>query len=611
MEVILMKQKVKQKAKNQTGFSLMELVVSIAIFVILVSAVLGSVAVLTQSVKLAREKTVLTSLATNYLEIVKNMPYSRVGTINGNPPGQLADFTNAILEKIEATNYKIFYEVTYIDDPSDGTILLGTDSEPNDYKQVKMSILNEATNQTTDFLTTVVPKGLEGLVNAGALYIKVFDFQGQPISGANIHIESPTTTPTIILDRLSNSNGEWVEVGLPAIVNNYRIVVTKEGYSTDRTYPVSAENPNPIKPDATIVDGTITQVNFAIDLLANLTVNTQNQLCQSISGVGLNVKGAKLLGIVPDVFKYNQNFTSSGGQIILSNIEWDTYTPSLLSGQSLIIYGTSPIQKIDVLPGSSQTFTMILGPNSTANSFLVIVKDSATGVALEGANVHLQKGGNVPQDYYGITGGSIWLQNDWTGGAGVVNWSTSTPDRYYQDDGNIDINSIPTGIRLLKVTGNYVLNGWLESSGFNSGSSVTNYTTLVWEPTSQPANTELKFQIASNNDNLTWQYIGPDGTSGTYYTVSGSSINSIHDNDRYIRYKAFLSTTDDKQTPILTSVNINYVSGCFTPGQVIFTDLTSSLNYSLDVSLSGYQIETINNFEINGVKTVEVQLIKQ
>ncbi len=606
-----MKQKVKQKAKNQTGFSLMELVVSIAIFVILVSAVLGSVAVLTQSVKLAREKTVLTSLATNYLEIVKNMPYSRVGTINGNPPGQLADFTNAILEKIEATNYKIFYEVTYIDDPSDGTILLGTDSEPNDYKQVKMSILNEATNQTTDFLTTVVPKGLEGLVNAGALYIKVFDFQGQPISGANIHIESPTTTPTIILDRLSNSNGEWVEVGLPAIVNNYRIVVTKEGYSTDRTYPVSAENPNPIKPDATIVDGTITQVNFAIDLLANLTVNTQNQLCQSISGVGLNVKGAKLLGIVPDVFKYNQNFTSSGGQIILSNIEWDTYTPSLLSGQSLIIYGTSPIQKIDVLPGSSQTFTMILGPNSTANSFLVIVKDSATGVALEGANVHLQKGGNVPQDYYGITGGSIWLQNDWTGGAGVVNWSTSTPDRYYQDDGNIDINSIPTGIRLLKVTGNYVLNGWLESSGFNSGSSVTNYTTLVWEPTSQPANTELKFQIASNNDNLTWQYIGPDGTSGTYYTVSGSSINSIHDNDRYIRYKAFLSTTDDKQTPILTSVNINYVSGCFTPGQVIFTDLTSSLNYSLDVSLSGYQIETINNFEINGVKTVEVQLIKQ
>jgi hypothetical protein len=63
------------------------------------------------------------------------------------------------------------------------------------------------------------------------------------------------------------------------------------------------------------------------------------------------------------------------GQIALTNIEWDTYTPTLLANQNLVDRGTSPIQKIDVLPGSSQTFTMILSPNSTANSLLVIVKN--------------------------------------------------------------------------------------------------------------------------------------------------------------------------------------------------------------------------------------------
>ncbi|PIR96029.1 MAG: hypothetical protein COT92_03260 [Candidatus Doudnabacteria bacterium CG10_big_fil_rev_8_21_14_0_10_42_18] len=600
----------KHKENSQKGFSIVELIITVAIFTILAAGVLGSFLALSQSVKKAREKTVLSSLATNYLEIVRNMPYSQVGTLSGNPPGNLPDFTNAIVEDIEAFNYKIYYEVTYIDDPADGTIILGTDFEPNDYKQVKMSILNTATNQTTHFLTTVVPQGLEGLNNAGAILVKVFNAQGQPVEGAGIHIEHPTSSPTIILDRQSNADGQWVEVGLPAAINNYRIVVTKAGYSTDQTYPLTLENPNPINPDVTVVDGTVTEVVFQIDLLADLTILTQDSFCQPLSGVDVNVRGSRLIGSLPDIFKYDQNHISSAGQIVLGDIEWDTYTPTLLTN-SLIVYGTSPIQKIDVLPGADQIFTMILGTNSTANSLLVVVKDGATGSALEGAAVHLRKGGSTPQDYYGVTGGSVWLQDDWTGGSGSENFSTSTPDRYFQDDGNIDINSVPTGVRLKKVTGRYLSSGWLESSTFDTGSSITNYTTLTWQPDSQVANTELKFQIASNNDGATWDYVGPDGTASTYYSVSGTSIAPVHDNDRYVRYKVFLSTVDDKKTPILTSLNVNYVSGCFTPGQTIFTDLTAGNNYELDVSLSGYLTEVEPSLNIVGNYLIEILLTPQ
>ena len=599
--------------KFSYGFTLLEALMSMAIFVIIALGVIGAYAALTSSVKVAREKTILATLADNYMEIVKNMPYSQVGTIFGSPNGPLADFSNSITTKIESYIYRIYYEVTFVDDPADG--VAPTDTEAADYKQVKMHITNTVNGKVTSFVTNVVPKGLEGTLNAGALMINVINSTGQPVANANIHIESTTTAPTIILDRTSNSSGQLIEVGLAAKTNGYRIVVSKPGYSIDTTYPITVSNPNPIKPDATIIDGQVTQITFTIDLLSNLTIRTLDSFCQNLSGVNVNVRGAKLIGSLPDVYKFNNNYSSVNGSIDLPNIEWDTYTPTLLTGQSWVLRGTSPIQKIDVLPGTSQVFTMILGTNTTAYSLLVIVKDAATGAPLEGATVDLQKGGSEPlpfgqgaveQSYNGVTGGSVWIQSDWTLGGGQANWSSSTPDRYYQDDANIDINSVPTGVRLKKITGDHVPSGWLESSTFDTGTAATSYTTFVWEPLSQSVQTEVKFQLAANNDNTTWDYIGPDGTNATYYITPGSSISSALNGNRYIRYKMFLSTANDKKTPVVTSLGINYVSGCFTPGQVWFPDLTSGQNYHLGVSMAGYTDFLLNSFEISGNHTLEV-----
>jgi prepilin-type N-terminal cleavage/methylation domain-containing protein len=586
------------------GFTLIETAVAVLIFAILLVGVVSLFSVLSRSVKAVREQTVITTLASNYLEIARNMPYGDIGTVNGNPAGALADETNPVVEIMEGTTYNIFYEVTYIDDAADGTALLGTDPAPSDYKQLKMFIRNTATSVVRSFLTTATPQGLEGMSGAGALVITVFNAEGEPVPNASVSIQNTIVNPQIFLNRTTNAQGQWVEVGLPPSINGYHIVVTKNGYSSDQTYPITVQNPNPIKPDATITVGQITAVSFSIDLLSNLTIRTLNKFCQSLSGVGVNVLGSKLIGVNPEVHKYNQNLTSSGGQIAMNNIEWDTYTPTLLTGQNLMVLGTSPIQKITVLPGTSQTFTMILDTQST-NSLLVVVKDAATGAALEGATVHLRLGGSTPQDYYGTTGGSVWVQKSWKGGSGQADFVNVT--RYFSDDGNIDINSNPTGVRLRKVSGRYMASGQLISSTFDTGAA-SNFTTLTWQPTSQNPATTLKFQLASNNDNATWDFVGPDGTSGTYYTVSGSNIAPVHDGDRYMRYKVFESTTDTRYTPVLTSMNINYVSGCFTPGQVSFGSLTAGNNYDLDVSLAGYQTTTINNLSIFGNQSIEVLL---
>jgi prepilin-type N-terminal cleavage/methylation domain-containing protein len=589
--------------KTQLGFTLIEVVVGIGIFAIILAGVFGSFNVLTRTTRAAREATILSSLSAQYLEVVRNMPYTNIGTENGNPNGVLADSTNPITQTIEGSVYKMYYEVTYMDDPADGTILLGTDSAPDDYKQVKLSIKNQTTSKVTDFLTNVSPKGLEGLNNAGALFLRAIDANGQPVAGANFHIQSLSLTPAIILDRASDATGTWIEVALPASVNGYRITTTKSGYSTDATVAISGGNPNPTKPDATVVNGQVTQVSFAIDLLANLTLKTVDQTCQPISGVNMNLLGAKLIGTTPNVYKYNQNYSSSSGQVALNNIEWDTYTPTLLTGQPYTVYGTSPIQQISVLPAASQTFTLVLGPAST-NSILVIVKDSATGTALEGASVHLHKTSSNT-DWNAVTGGSIWQQTDWTGGAGQANWTNQT--KYSNDDNNIATGGTPTAVRLASAGSTYVGSGTLESSTFDTG-AVSNFTTITWQPTSQNASTTLKFQIATNNDNTTWNYKGPDGTAGTYYTVSGTNISTVHDTDRYVRYKAFLSTTDSTFTPVLTSIGINYVAGCFTPGQSIFTNLTAASDYSVDVSLSGYTTKSLSSLNINGNQVITVLL---
>ena len=577
--------KIFTKILGARGVTLVEVVICVAIFTVLSVSIYGVFTSIINGIVYYRQTTIISSLADQYLETMRNMSYSQIGTMKGNPHGVLADLPDPISTTVDGIQYQIYYAISYVDDPSDGTILAGTDPYPDDYKQVKLYIKNVSTGVTSNFITNVVPKGLEGLTSGGALSIQVINAVGQPVSGATIQIKNTSISPNINVTRTADANGKWIEVGLPDSSNNYNVTVTKSGYSTDQTYPISAQNPNPTKPDATISNGQVTAVSFAIDQLGNLVFNTLNAECAPIPGVGLEIRGSKLIGTSPNIFKFDNSYTSnSNGQAALNNIEWDTYTPAL-TGNSYMIYGSSPIQQVSILPNTNQNFNLILG-SATANSLLVLVKDSSTNNSIQGAEVDLHSGSNITTEY---TGGSIWTQQSWAGGSGQTDFNDNT--KYYQDDGSISNNIIPLGLRLIKNGNFYVSSGSLESSSFDTGTTSTTYTTLTWQPTSQDPSTTVKFQIAANNDDTTWNYIGPDGTNQTYYATPGTTISSLN-NKRYVRYKAYLSTTDTSKTPVLTSVNVNYVSGCSSPGQTMFSSLQAGSAYSVIVSLSGYQTFT-------------------
>lgn len=104
--------------------------------------------------------------------------------------------------------------------------------------------------------------------------------------------------------------------------------------------------------------------------------------------------------------------------------------------------------------------------------------------------------------------------------------------------------------------GQYNPYGTYESDSHDCGAGST-FGSFVWDAT-VPAGSELQFQIATNNDNSNWNFIGPDGTNDTYYETSGTLIWAGHNGDRYVKYKAYFDRTSTLLSPQLKSVSILY-----------------------------------------------------
>jgi hypothetical protein len=70
----------------------------------------------------------------------------------------------------------------------------------------------------------------------------------------------------------------------------------------------------------------------------------------------------------------------------------------------------------------------------------------------------------------------------------------------------------------------------------------------------------VRFQVAVNDDGNTWEYVGPDGTSLTFYDeVTGGNLYSGY-SGKYLRYKAYFTTPYAGNTPKLHEVSITYIT---------------------------------------------------
>jgi hypothetical protein len=229
---------------------------------------------------------------------------------------------------------------------------------------------------------------------------------------------------------------------------------------------------------------------------------------------------------------------------------------------------------------------LVLAPKDS-RTLLVTVKDQAD-LPISDATVTLERTGT---ELTLTTGRGAFRQTDWSGGGGQNNFAD--PTMYSSSDGNIEVLSPAGDLKLKQFSGEYVSSGELISSTFDAATT-SNFYNIVWQPEDQPAAAgadSVQIQLAANNDNATWNFKGPTGTSGSWYTTSNQNIHESISGNRYIRYKVRLNTASSTVTPNISNLAVTFTSFCAPPGQVVFTSLTSG-TYNLTVSKDGYETDT-------------------
>lgn len=130
-------------------------------------------------------------------------------------------------------------------------------------------------------------------------------------------------------------------------------------------------------------------------------------------------------------------------------------------------------------------------------------------------------------------------------------WVTSGGRDYYFDD------------IVVRNLGDYFSPGTMESIVLDTGTT-SNFGEISWSA-DVPEYTTLQLQIRTAAtailiDDAPW--CGPDSCEPVddYYQTdsTGEVINPVHDGDRFIQYRAILTTTDTDLSPVLREVNISY-----------------------------------------------------
>ena len=565
-----------RQSKHNSGFTLIELLISTTLFAVIGTSTYFAFQNVLEAISRSQVRSDAISLIKGEIETVRNMPYVDVGIEGGYPAGKLlADKTLAF----SGNSFRLNTYVRNIDDPYDGTLGgMPNDTAPADYKIVEYQI--ECTTcgpfVPIAMTTTVSAKGLESASTNGSLFITVSDASGNPVPGASVHVVNSKLSPTITIDDITNTEGMLQLVDIPPSVTGYEITVTKAGYSTDKTYDLTLPgNPNPLKPHATVATQQVTSVSFFIDRVGTINVAVKDNQCAPIPGLGFSLSGTKLVWTGPDVLNYPATTftTDTAGEKTISNLEWDSYT--IASIGALEFTGTVPFVPFTLNPGVTMDVALLFEPK-TIKSLLVTVVDDVNQ-PVDGASIQLVKTGAYDQTLY--TARRTIGQTDW-GGAD-----------YAVQSGGVGYDSPTTELQAHASGSGTTSTEWVVSNTYDMGTNSITYYHLRFDAQLQPAHPSpdaVRIQIATNNDNATWNFVGPDGTDSSYFTTSNAVLPTVLDGKRYLRYKIDFYLDGETTVTSFKDIAIDFSSSCTPTGQALFNALGPG-TYSMTINKAGFQ----------------------
>lgn len=251
--------------RREAGYTLVELLVVMTVLAVLSLGTFTLFISLLHSAVVAGRQAVASTLATNQMEYLKSLPYDNLAVAGGaiispkTVPG-------TITKKVNGQTYTIVTNITYVDDAYDGcgsypNVTLkqkycrsypppagapATDSNPGDYRDVNVSVKDTSGVYLASVDSHIAALVAETASNTGALFVKVVDDSGTPVSGATVTTTNSFVSPAVNASDTSDSNGIVIFYDLPPSTTNYRyqISAANTGYSSLTTIvPVSTLTP--------------------------------------------------------------------------------------------------------------------------------------------------------------------------------------------------------------------------------------------------------------------------------------------------------------------------------------------------------------------------------
>lgn len=365
--------------KKSSGEIYIGVIIAMGIFLMLSQAIVFLSGAAYELIGFNRARVNAQLIASQKIELLRNLPFNNVGTVGGIPAGPLEQDETITQNGLP---YSVETRVVYVDDPFDG--VSPTDLTPNDYKrasvQVSWSGIGRGSARVS-LVTDIAPRGVEQTLGGGTLSILVFDSSGAPVPQAEVTIQAPSASPAVDLTLETNDNGRIVLPGAPACSSCYQITATKSGYSTDRTYSTT-EVANPSKPNLTVLVSQLTETSFAIDRTSTINLTSRDIRSTGFAllpSQAFFIQGTRVIGTTSldqPVYKYSQVVTTNtSGTVTLSNVEWDNYTVNVATASAKTIAGSKPVVPLVVNPNQTINLDISLA-DKTPTTLLGLFVDS-------------------------------------------------------------------------------------------------------------------------------------------------------------------------------------------------------------------------------------------
>lgn len=354
------------------GMTLIDVVVGCALMLIIflaLTALLRSSLVLSS---ISKSKTIATAVAESQLEYIRSLSYDRVGTVGGIPAGEIPQYATTTSNGLDFVTRTY---IEYADDPKDGLEAADTNGITTDYKRIKVSVAYTAAGrpQLVDLVSNYAPPGIETTTGGGTLRVNVVNATGGAVPGASVHVENPGTDPAIDLTTFTDASGIVYLPGAAASTD-YRVIVTKDGYSSAQTYERNATNQNPTPGYLTVAKDQTTAGTFAIDLLASLAIATFSPIetatwsdsfdssAQVAAQSGVQVGGGSVT-LASGEFGYGASGSAQSVAVApaylagWTGVEMSTVLPAGTDLRVQVMNGSGAALPEEVLPGNSAGFT--------------------------------------------------------------------------------------------------------------------------------------------------------------------------------------------------------------------------------------------------------------